>query len=69
MWGLPAAALAVFSDAGWAGARPREFHFDDSLFSVGIGLSVLDGLIRFDLSRGLRDPKDTRFDFYLDAPF
>ena len=68
-WGLPAAALAVFSDAGWAGTRPREFHFDDSLFSVGIGMSVLDGLIRFDLSRGLRSPRDTRFDFYLDAPF
>jgi hypothetical protein len=37
---------------------------------VGIGGSVLDGLVRLDVSRGLRGPfKRTRFDLYLDAIF
>jgi hypothetical protein len=67
--GLPAASVALFSDAGWVGERPSGFHFDDVLYSVGVGASVLDGLIRLDVSRGLRAPRGTRVDFYLDAAF
>jgi hypothetical protein len=60
---------SVFSDAGWAGDRDA-FETDDILYSVGIGGSVLDGLVRLDVSRGLRGPfKRTRFDLYLDAIF
>lgn len=66
---LPAVTVTVFSDAGWAGPRPRAFHFDDGLISAGVGVSALDGLLRLDLSRGLRPPRDTRVDFYLDAAF
>jgi hypothetical protein len=36
---------------------------------VGIGLSALDGLIRFDVARGLYPRKQTRLSLYLDARF
>ena len=79
-----ATTASVFSDIGWAGDcgifsdaprgdlfdRPtsRCFDSDDLRTSVGIGGSVLDGLIRMDLSRGLRDPGARwRLDLYLDA--
>jgi hypothetical protein len=32
-----------------------------------VGVSLLDGLLRLDGARGLRDPKGFRLDFYLDA--
>ena len=38
------------------------------LYSAGLGFSLLDGLIRLDLSHGLKGPeKRFRFDLYLDA--
>jgi hypothetical protein len=57
--------VALFSDLGWAGER-RDIRFDDALYSLGVGLSVLDGLIRFDGAWGLRSPREFRFDVYLD---
>jgi hypothetical protein len=33
---------------------------------VGIGLSLLDGLIRFDGAWAIREPDGFRFDAYLD---
>jgi hypothetical protein len=46
-----------------------DFDADDLLAGVGIGGSVLDGLIRADISHGIRGPapKRLRFDLYLDA--
>jgi hypothetical protein len=55
----------VFSDVGWAGDR-RDVRWDDALQSVGIGLSLLDGLIRFDGAWAVREPDGFRFDAYLD---
>lgn len=63
---LPAARLVLFSDAGWAGARDG-WDFDPPLLSAGVGASVLDGLIRLDLSRALRSPTGWRVDLYLDG--
>jgi len=63
---LPAARLVLFSDAGWAGARDA-WDFDPPLLSAGVGTSVLDGLIRLDLSRALREPTGWRVDLYLDG--
>ena len=64
---FPASTLSFFGDGGWAGDRDL-FDADDILYSVGVGGSILDGLIRMDISRGLRGPfKRTRFDLYLDA--
>ena len=36
---------------------------------VGIGASMLDGLIRADVSRGLFPQRRVRLDVYLDAKF
>ncbi len=60
-------SLILFGDAGWAGSRAL-FDRDDILYGIGVGGSVLDGLIRVDFSQGLRGPaKDFRIDLYLDA--
>ncbi len=59
-------ALSLFSDLGWAGER-QFFDADDGLLSVGLGLSLADGLIRVDFARGLRAPESFRIDAYLDA--
>jgi hypothetical protein len=62
----PYANLALFSDWGWAGDRD-ELRLKDGRRAVGIGASMLDGLIRFDLARGLDAPRGWRVDLYLDA--
>lgn len=58
--------VSAFGDAGWAGHR-EQFRNGDVLYAVGLGGSLLDGLIRMDLSQGLTGPKRFRVDFYLDA--
>ena len=60
-------SVSVFSDFGWAGPTSDFIRFDDGLHSVGAGLSILDGLIRFDAAWGLSEPRDFRIDLYLDA--
>jgi outer membrane protein assembly factor BamA len=65
---FPGARIALFSDAGWAG----DFDLwtpDDLALSVGVGGSLLDGLLRLDLSRTLQPVERWRLDFYLDALF
>ena len=59
-------ALAAFTDLGWAGERDL-FKLDDALTSIGLGLSLADGLIRMDAAWGLRAPRRFRLDLYLDA--
>jgi hypothetical protein len=51
-WGSPALGLAAFGDVGWAGERE---HVWDArpLRGAGIGVSLLDHLVRLDLARGL----------------
>jgi hypothetical protein len=59
--------FSAFGDVGWAGVR-EDWTADDLLYGVGIGGSVLDGLIRLDLSYGFDDPLGQfRADLYLDA--
>ena len=57
----------VFYDVGWAGSRSA-FSRGGSLRGAGAGVSLLDGLLRFDVSRGLGPFKTWRSDFYLEAP-
>ena len=45
----------------WVGGRPMS--------GAGVGMSFLDGLIRFDLSRGINPGKKIRLDMYVDAKF
>ena len=59
-------SVSIFSDVGWAG-ESDSYRFEDALYSVGVGLSVLDRLIRMDSAWGLRQPRVFRFDLYLDA--
>ena len=72
--------LSLFGDAGWAGDRSalgtREpFRLRTSagtpapLSGAGIGLSVLDGLLRIDVAKGLQPGRAWRTDLYLDARF
>lgn len=63
---FPVGAASIFYDIGWAGDRDS-IYFDDAFYSIGAGLSILDGLIRFDGAYGLKDPKGFRLDLYLDA--
>jgi hypothetical protein len=61
-----AANLAVFSDVGWAGDRDDIRH-DRRRWSVGAGASLLDGLVRIDIARGIDAPRGWRLDLHLDA--
>lgn len=63
---FPLAAVSVFGDAAWAGAR-RNFLEEDFLYSVGIGGSLLDGLVRMDVARALRAPTGWRLELYVDG--
>ena len=63
---FPAARVAVFTDAGWAGPRP-DFSRGHALVSAGVGASFFDGLLRVDLARALRTPRGWRLDGYVDG--
>lgn len=63
---MPFGSLSLFSDYAWAGDGSG-FALDDGFYSVGLGLSIVDGLIRLDAGYGLRAPRDLRIDFYLDS--
>ncbi len=59
--------ISLFGDAGWAGTRD-DFDGDDVLYGIGVGGSILDGLIRLDLARGLKGPQaGFRMELHLDA--
>lgn len=58
---------SVFMDAGWAGPA-GDFESGDILRGAGVGLSLLDGVMRLDLSRGLSGPaRGIRIEAYFDA--
>jgi hypothetical protein len=59
----------VFGDLGWVGNRERWREVGRPMSGVGIGASMLDGLIRADLARGLYPQRRLRFDLYVDAKF
>jgi len=62
----PFGGVTLFSDYAWAGDHST-YAVDDGFYSIGAGLSLLDGLVRFDAAYGLRTPRNLRVDFYLDA--
>lgn len=64
--GAAAARLIGFADIGWAGSRDQ-FGKGDNYAGVGLGLSLLDGLIRFDLAHGLNAVGGTRLELYFDG--
>jgi hypothetical protein len=60
---------AVFYDAGWAGSRNSLSNMGRPLSGAGAGLSILDGLFRLDVSRGIHPEKKWRTDLYIGARF
>jgi hypothetical protein len=58
--------LAVFGDWGWAGDRDA-IDYANRRVAAGVGFSLLDGLVRLDLARGLRAPTGWRLDLHMDA--
>ncbi len=63
---FPAFRLALFTDAGWAGARAG-FRNGKAKWGGGVGASFFDGLLRLDLARAFSTPRGWRFDMYLDG--
>jgi len=59
----------VFFDAGWAGSRDDWAHPGKPMLGAGLGWSLLEGLVRFDLAKGIRPNRGVRASLYLDANF
>jgi hypothetical protein len=62
------ARVAAFSDLGWVGER-EDFRLDHPLIGVGLGASLLDGIARIDVARGIRGSKRWKAYLYLDGLF
>ena len=59
----------VFFDGGWAGSRDDWSHPGKPILGAGLGWSVFEGLVRFDLAKGIRPNRGVRASLYLDANF
>jgi hypothetical protein len=59
----------IFGDMGWAGRRNAWQDVGVPLSGAGAGVSMLDGLIRFDVARGINPGKEVRVDMYVEAKF
>ena len=57
----------VFADVGWAGSRDEWSRPGRALSGAGAGLSMLDGLVRLDVARGLERGGRWRAELYLDV--
>jgi hypothetical protein len=67
--GSAAGRIVAFGDLGWAGERRQWSAPGRPLSGAGVGYSMLDGLIRFDVARGLFPARQWRADLYLEAKF
>jgi hypothetical protein len=60
----------LFGDIGWAGDRRQWRDIGQPLSGAGAGISILDGLIRFDVARGITPkPGQWRIDAYVEGRF
>jgi hypothetical protein len=59
----------IFTDFGWAGDRASWKNIGRPMSGVGVGLSILDGLLRFDVGRGIHPRRQWRVDAYLEGLF
>ena len=66
---MVSARPVLFYDVGWAGDRTLWRHPGQPLSGAGIGASFLDGLVRFDLARGIQPRQLIRVDMYVEARF
>jgi hemolysin activation/secretion protein len=49
---IPLARIVAFSDVGWAGPHGQLLD-EEPLLSVGLGISIFDGVLRLDFAQGL----------------
>jgi hypothetical protein len=68
-YGVGAVRPVLFGDVGWAGDRTRWRDVGQPVSGIGVGTSVMDGLVRFDVARGIYPEKSWRVNAYLDARF
>ena len=66
---IQGARPVVFGDIGWTGDRTQMREVGRPLSGVGAGASILDGLMRFDVARGLFPRRQWRVDAYVEAVF
>lgn len=59
----------VFADIGWAGDRSSFGNPGKPISGAGVGASFLDGMIRFDLAKGIQPNRTARGYLYLEARF
>ena len=61
----------IFGDLGWTGSRDSLYKnvIGRPMSGVGVGTSIMDGLFRFDVARGLYPQKRWRVDMYVEARF
>ncbi len=60
---------SVYYDAGWTGRKKGWNEPGRPLSGAGVGLSLLDGLLRFDVARGIYPTQQVRVDFSVDVRF
>ena len=61
--------IAAFYDAGWTGAKREWQKPGRPMSGTGIGFSMLDGLLRLDIARGIYPAVQWRTDFSVEARF
>ncbi len=59
----------IFYDIGWAGDRDRFARSGRPISGAGVGASILDGLVRFDIAHGINPNHALRADLYTSARF
>ena len=65
----PVVRPSIFYDLGWAGDRRDWRAPGRPLSGAGVGMSLLDGLLRLDVAKGLRPNRGIRVDLTLEARF
>ena len=68
-YGNPLIRPSVFYDLGWAGNRASWRDQGRPISGAGVGVSVLDGLLRLDAAAGIRPSRGVRVDLTLEARF
>lgn len=61
--------LLAFGDLGWVGDRSKFTEPGRPMTGVGVGYSILNGLLRFDVARGLYPREQTRVSAYVQSRF
>jgi hypothetical protein len=67
--GIGAVRPVIFGDFGWAGDRRNWSKIGLPMSGAGAGMSIMDGLLRFDVARGINPERQWRIDTYVEARF